>query len=181
MPGSRSPVSKAVLRQLNRLALVAAIVVTLLIPSLYVTLSIRATHTSLGLETAQTARALERIVMDRPELWDYETLRIQELIDKPILTGEPEDRRALALQGRELARTDFRAPWPTLRWTLSIHDSGRVVGTLEASRSIRPILLRTGLITLVSALVGWGLYLVFRLLPIRQISVRSRAVGRFLL
>ena len=170
MPGSRSPVSKAVLRQLNRLALVAAIVVTLLIPSLYVTLSIRATHTSLGLETAQTARALERIVMDRPELWDYETLRIQELIDKPILTGEPEDRRALALQGRELARTDFRAPWPTLRWTLSIHDSGRVVGTLEASRSIRPILLRTGLITLVSALVGWGLYLVFRLLPIRSLG-----------
>jgi len=166
----KTSVSLAVVRLLNRLGLLAATFVTLSIPVAYGVFSVRGARKALELETAQAARGLEQIVINRPELWNYEVLRIQELIDKPGLAGGPQDRVIRTAEGQHLVHTAFRAPWPNLRHTLPIHDSGRVVGYVEARHSIRPAALQTLLVALGSALVGWGLFIIFRLLPVRALG-----------
>lgn len=170
MPNRRTSISHAVVRFLNRLGFLAALALTVATPAVYGGFTIRGTQRALAIETAQVARSLEQIVIQRPDLWTYEFLRIQELIDKPDMGGLLEDRVIRTQSGAELARSTFRAPWPTLRCALPFHDSGRVAGVVEARRSIRRDLLQTFVVALGSALLGWGLLLTFRLLPVRALG-----------
>ncbi|WLT32217.1 ATP-binding protein [Geothrix sp. PMB-07] len=170
MPNRRTSVSHAVVRFLNRLGFLAALSLTVAIPAVFAGFTIRGAQRALEIETSQVARSLEQIVIQRPDLWTYEFLRLQELIDKPVVGGMPEDRAVRTSQGVELAHSTFRAPWPTLRCTLPFHDSGRVVGFLEARRSIRRDLIQTLVVALGSALLGWGLFLTFQLLPVQALG-----------
>jgi PAS domain S-box-containing protein len=170
MPQVRPTVSQTMVRHLNRMAMIAGIVLSLAVPATYATLSIHLARHSLDLETAQAARALDRIVMERPELWNYEFLRLQELIDQPTLEGGPEDRVVRTLEGQQVVRTTFQAPRPFIRSLVSVHDSGQEVGTIEARRSVRSVLFHSLIVTLASAAMGWGLFIVFRLLPIRTLG-----------
>lgn len=166
----RTSISQAMVRHLNRLGMMIAICLTLAIPVVFAILSIQVAQHALDLETAHTARALERIVMDRPGLWNYEILRLQELLDTPTLDNSPEDRVIHTLEGQDLARTSFRATRPALRSRAAFHDSGRVAGYLEARRSVRSLLIQTLVVALASAAAGWGLFIIFRLLPIRSLG-----------
>lgn len=170
MPNRRTSVSHAVVRFLNRLGFLAALILTVAIPAVYAGFAIRGAQRALVIETAQVARGLEQIVIQRPDLWTYEFLRLQELIDKPVVGGMPEDRAVRTSDGVELAHSAFRAPWPALRCALPFHDSGRVVGMVEARRSIRRDMIQTLVVALGSALLGWGLFLTFQLLPVQALG-----------
>ena len=170
MPRRTASISRTMVGHLNRLALAAAICLTVAIPASYAGFNIEVTGKALDLETVQTIQALEQIVRDRPELWDYEILRLQELVDQPADHGLPDERVVTNRQGQVLARTTLQAEHPVLHRRLPIHDSGRVVGFLETSRTIRPILINTAFIALISALAAWGLFIIFRILPIRTLG-----------
>jgi len=158
------------MRLLNRLGFSAALCLTITVPLVYGLFTTRITRSALELESDQVARALEQIVMDRPDLWDYELQRMQEFIDEPVLHGGPEERQIRTSDGRLLAETALRATRPAIQTTVPIHDSGRVVAYLVARRSIRGILLQTLGIALASSLLGWGLFIIFRLLPVKALG-----------
>jgi PAS domain S-box-containing protein len=147
--------------------MLAAIGLTLAIPATYASFAIHTTQIGLALDTAHAALALDQIVVNRTELWMYEVLRIQELIDRPSVEGLPEDRVVLTLHGQEVAHSGFRAPSPVIVRRVPIHDSGRVVGIIEARRSIRQPLVQTLWVALAGTALCWGLFTIFRLLPIR--------------
>lgn len=170
MPNAKATLSRAVVRVLNRLGFFAAAFLTLMVPLGFAAFTLQGTRNSLALENLHVARSLERIVMDRPDLWEFEVLRIQDLVDRPTLHGEPEDRSVQTLEGRVLVQSEFHAPAPVLVSSVPIHDSGRVVGLIVARRSIRDRLIQTLLVALGSALVGWGLFFTFRQLPIRALG-----------
>jgi len=173
----QTSISQAVVRFLNRLGFLATLFLTIVIPLVYGTFSIRGVRKALELETGQLTQGLEQIVINRPDLWNYEVLRLQEFIDRPVMAGGPEDRVVRSLEGLSLAHTAFRAPRPSLRCTLPIHDSGRVVGYVEARRSVRPVAIQTLFVALGSTLLGWGLFLIFRLLPVRALGQALTALS----
>ncbi len=170
MPSQRSSVSQAVMRYLNRLGLFAALFLTLAIPIVFAAFSLAGARNSLELETAHAAMHLNQIVIDRPDLWEYELQRIQESIDQPTIQGKQEDRAVRTADGRVLIQTAFQAPWPTIQRAVPIYDSGRAIGTVLARRSIRDLCLQTLVVALASALLGWGLFVIFRLLPLRTLG-----------
>lgn len=170
MPQLKASLSRTVVRSLNRLGFFAAAFLTLAVPLGYAAFTLQGTQGSLALENLHVARSLERIVMDRPDLWEFETLRIQDLVDRPTLNGDPEDRSVQTLEGKVLSQSGFHAASPVLVSSVPIHDSGRVVGRIVARRSIRGLAVQTLFVALASALVGWGLFVTFRFLPIRTLG-----------
>jgi PAS domain S-box-containing protein len=159
-----------VVRLLNRLGYLAATALMVVIPTVYALLSIRGARQALVVETVQVSQDLNRVVMNRPELWVYEVVRLQDVIDEPTHSGPPEDRTIRSLDGREVAHTAFRAPGPAISCAVPFYDSGRMVGLVEARRSIRPEAFQTLGVALFCALAGWGLYFIFRLMPLRALD-----------
>ena len=142
----------------------------LLIPLLYGFFAMNGLSRALEAESHFLARQVERIVQDRPELWEYETLRLREIAARTSFDGEETGRSILSKEGQVLAGNDSTTPAPHLHAEMPIFDSGRQVGRLVAERSLRPLLLRVLLVALGGQLLAILGVLLLRAHPMRFID-----------
>ena len=120
-------------------------------------------------EVEITSRAITRIISANPDMWEFQHLRIQEhLMDRPP-SGVAEVRRVFNTKNELIAESVDELDTPFTMYSGKLFDSGVVVGRMEICRSLRPLLIRTGLGTLIAILVGFGIFLILRILPIRTI------------
>jgi len=124
------------LRRVGTLALVAGM---LMVPAFYVFFSLTARTSALNAEATYLGLAVERIIHDRPQLWEYETLRMREITDRVGQAGAESRRSIRTVDGRLLAENGHQPQGPSLRVAVPIHDSGRWVATFEAERSCRDL------------------------------------------
>src|SRR5947199_271596 len=72
-----------------------------------------------------------------------------------------------------------RAPAPpTIVHKRPIYDQGLRVGELHIVRSILPLVRQTGLAALLGLLLGGGVFVAFRVLPMRALMRATQALGR---
>jgi len=102
-------------------------------------------------------------------MWEFQHLRIQEpLMDRPS-SGVAEVRRVFNTKNELIAESVDELDTPFTMYSGKLFDSGVVVGRIEIYRSLRPLLIRTGLVTLITILIGFGIFLILRILPIHTI------------
>jgi len=95
--------SKAsITKLLSALGAFFAFVFAIAIPSIYFASSINAARQTLTIEAAFLARSIENIINDRPEMWEFESVRLKEIISKPLIY-----KAAQEVEIRTAARREF--------------------------------------------------------------------------
>jgi diguanylate cyclase len=146
-------------------AAAVALIVALALPALYLAVSwrgeTRAAEVSARLLAAQLERELRHA---KPERWPE---LLQGRLDAPDAGGAPERRTLTDTRGGLLAATATVLPGPTLQAAATVGAPPAVRGTVSVTRSMQPLLERTGALALFSGALGIAIYAILRLLPMR--------------
>jgi signal transduction histidine kinase len=133
-------------------------------------------------ETEIYARQVSSLINRNPDMWKYETIRLEGLLAK-----YPEDLRVasirvLDLEGALVMQREERLSWPRMTRSHPLMDSGVIVGFLEESATLRPLIVETTLLGLAGLGISLLLFLLFRVYPIsalrNALDMLSREKGR---
>ena len=70
------------------LGALAACIFAIAIPSWYYMLSVFEIRNSLALETAFLAKSVEKVIQTRPDMWEFESVRLLEIVSQPTHHGK---------------------------------------------------------------------------------------------
>ncbi len=140
------------------------------IPFLYLGFSVNALHESLRVETAGLARSVDQIVQNRPDLWEFEHVRLLEIISQPSLDGDLDERAIRTSAGAVVIRTAVSAASPAIAVSATFFDSGNPAGSIEARHCIRKELFVTALLGTSSGAVGYLCYFIFLTYPVKRLE-----------
>jgi PAS domain S-box-containing protein len=157
-------------RTINLLAAVAAFFVALIGPAIYFAREYAHQASALETEAEINARIVDEVIGDNPEMWKFEEVRLTELLDRRPGKGHPEARRVFDKENRLVAQSQEMLAPPVFRRSENLLDSGNVVGRIEITRSLRPLLVNTGSVVLLGMLAGLALFIVIRVLPLRALE-----------
>jgi PAS domain S-box-containing protein len=160
------PQRLAISRLTTRVTVTLSVLLALAFPVAYFVISYQYMVGTLEAEAEMNSRVVSGVISANPLLWRYEQLRLEELLARRPRGGIAETRRILDEKGETVAESSGTLPPPLLRRSYELLDAGVRVGSIEISRSLRPLLERTGLAALLGICFG---LLVFRLLPYREI------------
>ncbi len=123
-----------------------------------------------------TANSISSIIISNPDLWQYEDLRLSEVLNQQPHDIVPELRQIISNNGKLIAQNRQNIRRPSASFTMNIHEAGTVAGQIKVTRSLNPLLARTFLITIFSISVSVILFSVFRTIPIRIIKRAYQSV-----
>ncbi|MHB1025885.1 MAG: two-component system sensor histidine kinase NtrB, partial [Desulfobacteria bacterium] len=159
-----------IVRVIGIIGWVMTALIAVAIPAIYYIFSIRAERESLQIETAYTARAIRSIIFARPEMWEFETLRIMEIASARTVRGAEDERTIYDTSGNIVVETKYKAPAESITSTAPIFVSGNKAGSVQAKRSVRNILWGTVFAGILGSAFGLGIYLFFRSYPRRLLN-----------
>jgi diguanylate cyclase (GGDEF)-like protein/PAS domain S-box-containing protein len=160
----------SITRVMNLLGAFAATVFAVAIPLLYYLVSINETHYSLTMEVTSLSKSIEKIIQSRPDMWEYEVVRLQEIVSQPSLIGKRSEKEIRTAAGRLVAKTDYTVSQPVIEASATFFDSGRPAGSIKAILSIRTQIAFTALLGVFSSLLGFLFYFIFRTYPIKKLD-----------
>ena len=166
--------------RVGRVAAALAILVAVLLPAGYFALARQYDAGVLRAEAEFAAYRVTQLVAGAPETWRFQTHKLEEVLDSGRAPIAAPHRRILGPEGEIIVEFGVHPPWPHLTMRTIIYDTGMPVGTLEADRTLRPLLARTGLVALAGVALGLGVYVALRLLPLRALALsedRFRSVA----
>ncbi len=167
---------------LRRTVSLAAVVLTaaavVLPPAIYFALSYQRAAGVLQTEAEINSRLISPIISANPDLWQYEELRISEHLERRPEAGTPERRRVLVARGAVVAERNDAVPAPWLTRSVTLFDAGVPVGWIEISRSLRPLIFRSGVLALALLAAGGLSFRAVRTIPLRVIQRSQAAVRR---
>ncbi|HXE95754.1 MAG TPA: ATP-binding protein [Dongiaceae bacterium] len=153
----------------SRVAWVLAIVVALALPAVYFVTSYQYQVGGLQSEAQINARLITNLINANPELWAFEQHRLEELLTRRLWGNELETRRIFDINSNIVAEHVHPLPGPLLTRSYDLLDSGSPVGRIDISRSLQPLIRRTGLLSLLGISLGIAVFATLRLLPFRAI------------
>jgi len=145
----------------------------------YFLFSFRYAEGSLETEADNASRAITRVVGANPSMWQFETVRLREILSQRPPRPEAESRRLVELDGTLVAESDEPLDAPVILRTMPVLDAGLPVARVELRRSVRPILDRTLLVLLGLLPLGGLAFYLLRVLPARAIAQAEEARRRF--
>lgn len=150
----------------TRIALALSLVLALVFPIGYFAVSYQFMAGSLDAEAEVNAHLVSGVISANPLLWRFEQVRLEELLARRPRAGDAETRRVLDRNGEVVAESVNDLRRPLLVNSHELLDAGAPVGSMEISRSLRPLLERTLFAALFGLVVG---AMAFRLVPYREI------------
>jgi len=162
------------------LALAGALLlgVALAAPGGYYLLSVRHAVGSLEAEAEVVAHEVNAVITANPDLWRFEQIRLEELLQRRLRAGEPAQRRVLDADGRVVVESADPLPAPVLRRRAEVLDAGVRVGVVEVARSARPAAVRAGLLALLLLPLAAAALLLARRHLARQAEARAALEAR---
>ncbi|KAF0219760.1 MAG: two-component system NtrC family sensor [Geobacteraceae bacterium] len=148
---------------------VLAVSVALILPLGYFVVSYQYMVGSLETEAEVNAIIISQVISANPMMWRYEQLRLEELLARRSESIHREARRILDPQNRLIAENVHPLKHPLLKRAYPLLDAGECVATLEISRSLHSLMVRTGLVALLGGSIGCILFITLRVLPIRAV------------
>jgi two-component system, cell cycle sensor histidine kinase and response regulator CckA len=155
---------------MSTLGAFAASIIAIAIPSVYYAISINATQHTLTTEAAFLAKSIEKNIQARPDLWEFESVRLTELVSQPSVDGKAHEREIRTAAGRLVTKTDFTETGPIISVSATFFDSGRPAGSIVIRHSIRTQIVTTALLAILSSLLGYLIYFIFRTYPVRKLE-----------
>jgi diguanylate cyclase (GGDEF)-like protein len=111
----------------------------------------------------------QKIININPELWEFNHTRLNGYITLRPKDGSAEIRRILNIKDELVVEYADKLEYPVVTRSSALKDSGMVVGRLEITRTLRPLLIRTGFITLLVSLFSSGIFILLRIFPVRML------------
>jgi len=165
---------------LQRLTLITAWSISILIgvipPTAYFLISYEHLRNVLEFRTELIAGAVTGHIVANPEMWRHAEVRLSELLERNTQDAVPETKRILDISGSVIATNNKNVPTPTASYRRNIYDAGTLVGRIEVSRSLLPLLFTTLLVAASSTIIAAILLLVLRTLPLRIITKAFQAL-----
>lgn len=124
------------------------------------------------LKARAEARAIfaTQIISNNPDLWQFESIRLEHFLSQETDSGEPEEQRIIDLKGQIVAQTSRRLASPVHTIPYPLYESGRVVAYLEISRSLRPLSEYSLSFGVLSLVLGTAVYVTLKSYPLRALS-----------
>jgi signal transduction histidine kinase len=161
-------------RTITWIATGVAVAILLLLPAVYFAVNYYAVQSELRIVGEAHARQFTQLINGAPDMWQFQTDRIDELLGRRAGDSSAESRRVRDTGGRVIAENVQALDTPTVALRLPVHDAGREVGVVEIERSLRPALLGTGMALLVAAFLAGAVFAALRLLPLRALRRAER-------
>jgi diguanylate cyclase (GGDEF)-like protein/PAS domain S-box-containing protein len=150
-------------------ALVACIF-AIALPFWYYLFSVSEIRDSLTIETTFIAKSVEKIIQARPDMWEFESVRLHEIVSQPTIDGKRRERVVRNAAGNVVAKNDSVTRRPFVSVSVVLFDSGRPAGAFEARHSIRTPIVFTVLLGIFSTFLGVLIYVIFRTYPIKTLE-----------
>lgn len=149
-------------------AAAAAIIVALVLPALHFYYVYQYNTGNIESKTEINAKLISQLIGRNPQMWQFETLRIDELLGDTAPETDTELQRVFAENGALVAeRGTDPLPGPIIRDSHPLYDAGVVVGRVEVDRSLRPQLIQSFMVFVLSGLLGAGIFIALRAVPLR--------------
>ena len=162
-------------RNLSLMAAMIAVVVALAAPVGFFWLTYRA-ESKEATVAARLHAAFVTQVASTSEQWQRE---VPALIDANLAPSDlPEVRTIRDASGTEIARSDAPLAAPTLSGTAVVAGRQGPVGLIVVTRSLRPVLLTTAFVGILSAVLGLAIFATLRVLPLRALRRTLEALHR---
>ncbi|OGU17342.1 MAG: hypothetical protein A2076_03830 [Geobacteraceae bacterium GWC2_53_11] len=158
------------------IAALVAVAVALLLPLGYFTVSYQYLSGSLAAEAELTSHSISGLINAHPEVWQYEQVRLEELLEQRMRNSHGETRRILDLQNKLVAENGAKLKPPLVTRRFELMDAGVPVGTLEMSTSLFSLLSRTALVALLGVSCGVAIFVTLRVLPLRAVDAAEKSL-----
>jgi PAS domain S-box-containing protein len=158
-------------RVVNRVALTIAAVIAIVMPLGYWVESYQSQATELNIEAQVYATLITQLINSNPEMWRFEEARLTGLLERNLTnTGPAEQRRILDAQGNTVAQHQQVLATPLLTRSAELFDSGMIVGRVEISRSLLPLVKNAGLVGALALALALAVFVALRVLPMRALT-----------
>ncbi|MHB1051609.1 MAG: putative bifunctional diguanylate cyclase/phosphodiesterase [Thiobacillus sp.] len=160
-------------RTISRVAIVIAAIVALGLPAGFWGLSYQYQVGAMRSEVQFSAAQATQYIVLNPEMWRFQVLRLNELLGKDITESTlPDQRRIVDASSQVIAASasDEKLDAPVLSIRAPLFDAGKTVGYFETRRSLRPLLLETGLVALLAMALAAAVFGVLKILPLRALN-----------
>ncbi len=161
-------------RTISGLSVALAIIVALIIPCGYISMAYHHIAGTLEAEAELNAGEITELINDNPQLWIYQESRLNEMLRKRPLGAQPESRQFFDATGRLITESVSELAAPVITRSHMVMDAGAPAGRVAVSRSLRPMLNKSGLAVLVALALSLMLIVTLRLLPFQSIIVAER-------
>ena len=142
------------------------VILAVALPVLYFVNGMEMESVHLRTETEIYARQVSSLINRNPEMWKYETIRLEGLLAKPPGDPHAESLRVLDLEGNIVTQRKERPAWPRMTRAHPLMDSGVIVGSIEESASLRPLIVESAVLAAIGTGLTLLLFLLFRVYPI---------------
>ncbi|MGZ8447425.1 MAG: PAS domain S-box protein, partial [Candidatus Deferrimicrobiaceae bacterium] len=159
-----------IVRLLGIIGWTATVLIAAAIPAFYYTFAIRSERQALQIETAYTAKEIQKIVFASPELWEFETVRLLEIVSKRTVEDDEDERAIFNATGKIVIETKSKVPAESIASTAPLFASGFPAGYVQAKRSIRDILWGTAFAGILGLIFGLLNILFFNSFPRRLLK-----------
>ena len=158
----------------SAIGFVVAITTAVTVPSAYLIHDYINVSAHMTFKARLNAARVAQYIYTHDGMWQYQQLRLAELIQLPE-TGQQPIRQKIYDQARRLVLEEG-APLdaPVATRSVPIVVAGSTVGVFFIEESLRETLYETGLVAFVSALIGFAAYFALRIFPLR---VLDRTLG----
>src|SRR5512143_1278074 len=150
--------------------------IVIALPLGFFLLSYQSMAGNLEAEAEDIAIELSQVIAENPNVWEYQQIRYMGYLSMRPWRGHDEARRILTKEGKVVAEKSDPMSEPLIMRSAEVYDSGTVVGRLEISRSLRPLLNRTAVITLAVVPLSVVAFLLMRMIPLKAIKSSEKSL-----
>jgi PAS domain S-box-containing protein len=166
MTRSRSAIGKVI----AGLGLCIGLTVAFASPAGYLLVAYTELGHELSLLAELKAARLAKYIYAHRELWQYHGVRLAELTEISEAKEASARQRIFDLTGKLVLETGDTPAWPVMARSAPIVVAGLQGASVEASTTLRHVLIQTALVAAASSLLGLAVFVVIRVLPLRIID-----------
>ena len=144
---------------------VLMLILTLVLPMAYFAIGYGLQGEHLRTETELYARQVSSLINRNPDMWKYETIRLDAVLAKSPEDPHMESFRVLDLEGNIVTQRTERLGWPWITRSHPLMDSGVIVGSIDESASLRPLIVNSAILATAGTAITLVLFLLFRVYP----------------
>jgi diguanylate cyclase (GGDEF)-like protein len=166
----RNTTKYPITRALTWISGIISLAIVIAIPAGYFYTAYHYELNRLQYEADVIADAVSQFVMTNNKKWRTDELRLRDLLSQRVFSLDSSDEhRAFDETGILLAVVGARPETPIVVRSSTIRDGFVVVGEIQNSTTLRPIVIQTILAVLLALVIASGVFLTLRLLPMRAL------------
>jgi diguanylate cyclase (GGDEF)-like protein len=158
----------------SALGLFVAIVTAVSIPAGYLFVEYSDIKNGLEFKAHLKANRLAKYIYSHDTLWQYQTVRLAELIEVPEAHARGDQQSIFDAAGKLVVEIGMTPAYPAITQAAPIVVDGANVGRVEVAASAQPLMISTSVIAALSCLLGIGMFFAVRVFPLR---ILNRTLG----